>query len=120
MQMLWGWSLAKDTIYPHACVLVKWKLGGTTLERRGLIRRIANGSTFSGDRMIYLKAKELENTYWGYDVEEEESEDESSENDGSLTDESSSRHTRSHRSRRSGKYSATNRSTKSKEDSESD
>ncbi|KAL4861088.1 hypothetical protein BDV12DRAFT_204372 [Aspergillus spectabilis] len=111
---------AKNTIYPHTRVLVKWKLGGTTLERRGFIRRIANGSTLSGDRMIYVKAKELENAYWGYDVEEEQSDDESSESDGSLSDGSSSRHTHSHRSHRSGRYSARNRSTKLKEDLESD
>lgn len=56
--------------YPHTRVLVKWKDGNITLERRGFIRRIANGNNFNGDRMIYLKAKEFEDAYWGYDVEE--------------------------------------------------
>ncbi|GAT22746.1 actin-binding protein Fragmin [Aspergillus luchuensis] len=49
--------------------LVKWNDGNVTLERRGFIRRIANGNSFNGDRMIYLKAKELENAFWGHDVE---------------------------------------------------
>jgi hypothetical protein len=85
---------AKDIIYPHTRVLVKWKRGGISLERRGFIRRIANGSSLSGDRMIYLKAKELENTYWGYDVENAETEDELSGSDGSSSEQSSGRRTR--------------------------
>lgn len=56
--------------YPHTRVLVKWKDGHITLERRAFVRRIANGNNFNGDRMIYMKAKELEDAYWGYDVEE--------------------------------------------------
>ncbi|KAK5728077.1 hypothetical protein LTS12_027367 [Elasticomyces elasticus] len=55
--------------YPHTRVLVKWKDGNITLERRGFIRR-TNGNNFNGDRMIYFKAKEFEDAYWGYDVEE--------------------------------------------------
>lgn len=56
--------------YPHKRVLVKWKDGHITLEHRASVRRIANGNSFNGDRMIYMKAKELEDAYWGYDVEE--------------------------------------------------
>lgn len=59
----------KQDYYPHTRVLVKWTSGNTSLERRHFIRRIANGNNFNGDRMIYLKAKELENAYWGYDDE---------------------------------------------------
>ena len=66
----------RDTIYPHTRVLVKWKKNGqTSLERRGFVRRIASGNKINGDRMIYLKAKELENAYWGYDVEEDSDND---------------------------------------------
>ncbi|KAL4745862.1 hypothetical protein BDW72DRAFT_207848 [Aspergillus terricola var. indicus] len=90
---------AKDIIYPHTRVLVKWKLGAVSLERRGFVRRITNGGGLSGDRMIYLKAREMENAYWGYDVEEEETDDETSESEDSSSDESS--YTRSRRARRS-------------------
>ncbi|THC87062.1 hypothetical protein EYZ11_013492 [Aspergillus tanneri] len=76
--------------YPHTRVLVKWKDGNTTLERRGFVRRIANGNSFNGDRMIYLKAKELENAYWGYNVEEHWDHDSDDSHDES-SDESSSR-----------------------------
>ncbi|KAA8649654.1 uncharacterized protein ATNIH1004_002325 [Aspergillus tanneri] len=76
--------------YPHTRVLVKWKDGNTTLERRGFVRRIANGNSFNGDRMIYLKAKELENAYWGYNVEEHWDHDSDDSHDKS-SDESSSR-----------------------------
>ncbi|KAA8647899.1 uncharacterized protein ATNIH1004_006601 [Aspergillus tanneri] len=75
--------------YPQR-VLVKWKDGNTTLERRGFVRRIANGNSFNGDRMIYLKAKELENAYWGYNVEEHWDHDSDDSHDES-SDESSSR-----------------------------
>ncbi|KAL4924640.1 uncharacterized protein BDV17DRAFT_300913 [Aspergillus undulatus] len=67
--------------YPHTRVLVKWKQGGTTLERRGFIRRIVNGGSLGGDRLIYMKAKELENAYWGYDVESKQSDEEAGESD---------------------------------------
>lgn len=106
---------AKYTAYPHTRVLVKWKLGGTSLEQRGFIRRIANGGSLSGDRMIYLKAKELENAYWGYDVEEV-SDDESNSNDDSSSEDSSDEDTPP-RSRRLGKKL---RSAKSDKTVESD
>ncbi|KAE8384241.1 hypothetical protein BDV23DRAFT_177205 [Aspergillus alliaceus] len=61
----------KDAVYPHTRALVKWKDGKVTLERRGFVRRIAMGNSANGDRMLYLKARELENAYWGYDVEYE-------------------------------------------------
>ncbi|KAL2817075.1 hypothetical protein BDW59DRAFT_166108 [Aspergillus cavernicola] len=87
--------------YPHTRVLVEWKQGGTTLERRGFIRRITKGGGLAGDRMIYMKAKELENAYWGYDVENKQSNDQSSESsnessdsEDSLSDQSSRRRTR--------------------------
>ncbi|KAL4999220.1 hypothetical protein BDV10DRAFT_184629 [Aspergillus recurvatus] len=54
---------AKDIIYPHTRVLVKWKLGGVSLEQRGFVQQITNGSGLSRDRMIYLKAREMENAY---------------------------------------------------------
>ncbi|KAL4960572.1 uncharacterized protein BDV14DRAFT_204556 [Aspergillus stella-maris] len=77
----------KDAFYPHTRVYVQWKgKDNFSLERRGFVRRIANGSSLNGDRMIYLKAREMENAYWGTDVEaydEESSEDESSSSDES-------------------------------------
>ncbi len=108
---------AKDIIYPNTRVLVKWKLGGTSLERRGFIRRIANGSSLSGDRMIYLKAKELENAYWGYDVEEV-SNDETNSSEDSSSEDSSDQHTPSRRSRRSGEKIRSAKSVESDADSE--
>jgi hypothetical protein len=53
----------------------------------------------NGDRVIYLKAKELENAYWGYDVEGGSDED-SDGSDVSPSDESSGRQTRSRRARK--------------------
>ncbi|KAH2761569.1 hypothetical protein KXW10_000391 [Aspergillus fumigatus] len=70
----------KSAVYPHTRVVVKWKDGQTSLERRGFIRRIANGTSLNGDRMIYLKAREMEKTYWGdefYDKAEESEESDS-------------------------------------------
>lgn len=59
----------KDASYPHTRVLVKWKDGNTTLEHQGFIQQIVNGSSINGDQIIYFKARELKNAYWGYDVE---------------------------------------------------
>lgn len=59
----------KDAVYPHIRALVKWKDGKVTLKRRGFVRRTAMGNSANGHRMFYLKARELENAYWGYDVE---------------------------------------------------
>ncbi|GFF60861.1 hypothetical protein IFM51744_10511 [Aspergillus udagawae] len=39
----------KSVIYPHTRVVVKWKDGQTSLERRGFIQRIANGTSLNGD-----------------------------------------------------------------------
>ncbi|KAL4948722.1 hypothetical protein BDW69DRAFT_189013 [Aspergillus filifer] len=90
----------KDALYPHTRVLVKWKDNNkVSLERRGFVRRIANGNSINGDRMIYLKAKELENAYWGYDVEARD--EESSEDEISLSDESDHPQTRSRRKEKS-------------------
>ena len=91
--------------YPHTRVLVKWNDGNTTLERRGFIRRIANGNSFNGDRMIYLKAKELENAYWGYDVEAHWDQD-SEAGDNRSSDESWRHH---HRTSRPGKSTKSRR-----------
>lgn len=52
--------------YLHTRALVKWADGEIILECRTFVRWIANGNSFNGDRMIYLKAKELEDAYWGY------------------------------------------------------
>ncbi|RJE21173.1 hypothetical protein PHISCL_06496 [Aspergillus sclerotialis] len=73
-------------VYPHTKVLVKWKDQQISLERRGFVRRIANSGNFNGDRMIYLKAKELENSYWGYNVEEDIDNDPDSSDSGSSDD----------------------------------
>ncbi|KAF4182500.1 hypothetical protein CNMCM8694_006756 [Aspergillus lentulus] len=71
----------KSAMYPHTRVVVKWKDGQTSLERRGFIRRIANGTSLNGDRMIYLKAREMEKTYWGDEFYDEAEESEESESD---------------------------------------
>jgi hypothetical protein len=74
----------KSAMYPHTRVIVKWKDGQTSLERRGFIRRIANGTSLNGDRMIYQKAEEMEMTYWGeefYGEAEESEESEESDSD---------------------------------------
>ncbi|KAJ6136796.1 hypothetical protein N7497_012349 [Penicillium chrysogenum] len=54
---------AKGIVYPQTRILVKWKDGLFTLEERTFIRRITAGSALDGDRVIYQKAEELENTY---------------------------------------------------------
>ncbi|KAJ5517492.1 hypothetical protein N7527_009052 [Penicillium freii] len=54
---------AKGIVYPQTRILVKWKDGLFTLEGRTFIRRITAGSALDGDRVIYQKAEELENTY---------------------------------------------------------
>ncbi|KAL3470218.1 hypothetical protein BJX99DRAFT_264432 [Aspergillus californicus] len=91
--------------YPHTRALVKWNNGNVTLERRGFIRRIANGNSFNGDRMIYLKAKELENAFWGYNVEEYWDQSSSDKTDNSLSDDAPRRRTRtSQRKKPSGRY----------------
>lgn len=95
----------RDAVYPHTRALVKWKKGQTSLERRGFIRRITSGNSFNGDRVIYLKAKEMENAYWGYDVEEE-NDNESDDSDSRSSDRSQKR--RAHSSR-SGKSSSRHR-----------
>jgi hypothetical protein len=77
----------KDATYPHTRILVKWKDQSISLERRAFVRRIAHGNSLNGDRLIYLKAKELENAYWGYDVEGT-SDEESDTSDVSSSDES--------------------------------
>lgn len=62
---------------------MKWKDGHIILECRAFVRRIANGNSFNGDRMIYMKAKVLEDAYWGYDVEEHWDQDSDSGDDRS-------------------------------------
>ncbi|KAL2801760.1 hypothetical protein BJX63DRAFT_416658 [Aspergillus granulosus] len=89
----------KDATYPHTRVLVKWKDQNVSLERRAFVRRITHGNGLNGDRLIYLKAKELENAYWGYDVEGS-SDEESDTSDVSSADESLDRQTRSRRARK--------------------
>jgi hypothetical protein len=69
----------KSAMYPHTRVIVKWNDGQTSLERRGFVRRIANGTSLNGDRMIYLKAEEMEKTYWGEEFYREAEESEESE-----------------------------------------
>ncbi|KAI9040416.1 P-loop containing nucleoside triphosphate hydrolase protein [Aspergillus affinis] len=81
-------------VYPHTRALVRWKDDNVTLERRGFIRRIANGNSFNGDRMVYLKAKELENAFWGYDVEEYWDQISSDDTDDSSSKETPRRRTR--------------------------
>jgi hypothetical protein len=71
----------KSAMYPHTRVIVKWKDGQTSLERRGFVRRIANGTSLNGDRMIYLKARDMEETYWGEDFYNKAEESEESDSD---------------------------------------
>ncbi|GMF77643.1 unnamed protein product [Aspergillus oryzae] len=67
------------SVYPETRVLVEWKDGETTLEARAFVRRIANGSSLDGDRLIFQKAKELEEAYrednkavdWGNNEDDE-------------------------------------------------
>ncbi|KAL5362272.1 hypothetical protein BJX96DRAFT_177006 [Aspergillus floccosus] len=89
----------KDAVYPHTRALVKWKDGKVTLERRGFVRRIAMGNSANGDRMLYLKARELENAYWGYDVEYE-SDTEASDSESGQEQRRSKHKSRSSRSKR--------------------
>lgn len=108
----------RHAIYPHTRVLVKWSGGGISLERRGFVRRIAYGNSFNGDRIIYLKAKELENAYWGYDVEQasnNDSDDGESDTD-SVT--SPSNHDPASTSRRSKGHTSGRKSKSSKKDIE--
>ena len=106
--------------YPHTRALVKWKDGNITLERRAFVRRIANGNSFNGDRMIYLKAKELEDAYWGYDVEEYWDQDPNSD-DGMSSGKSRRPH---HHTSSSGKHFTKSRRdvrfTKSDQESDAD
>ncbi|KAL4927715.1 uncharacterized protein BDV17DRAFT_299030 [Aspergillus undulatus] len=92
----------KGAVYPHTRAIIKWTSGNVSLERRGFVRRIANGGTLAGDRLLYTKAKELESAYWGYDVGtvDEKSDAESSESDDSSSDESDHRQTRSRRAKK--------------------
>ncbi|KAL4744428.1 hypothetical protein BDW72DRAFT_212680 [Aspergillus terricola var. indicus] len=118
-----GHSLAlirpvKDASYPHTRVLVKWRDSKISLERRGFVRRIANGNSINGDRMIFLKAKEMENAYWGYDVEA--SDEESSGSDSSSSDESDYPHTRSRRRNRQGRTRSAKRDISSTESDETE
>ncbi|KAL4889249.1 hypothetical protein BDV59DRAFT_186820 [Aspergillus ambiguus] len=89
----------KDAVYPHTRALVKWNDGKVTLERRGFVRRIAMGNSANGDRMLYLKARELENAYWGYDVEYE-SDTEAYDSESSQEQRSSKQQSRSSQSKR--------------------
>ncbi|KAL2801736.1 hypothetical protein BJX63DRAFT_416682 [Aspergillus granulosus] len=82
----------KDATYPYIQVLVKWKDQNVSLERRAFVRRITHGNGLNSDWLIYLKAKELENAYWGYNVEGS-SDKESDTSDVSLADESLDRQT---------------------------
>ena len=91
----------KYATYPHTRVLVRWKDGYISLERRGFVRRIANGNSFNGDRMIYLKAKELESAYRGYDIEEDSDYYTESDIDAGTSNRSSKRRNGSRRSRES-------------------
>ncbi|KAK5728173.1 hypothetical protein LTS12_027357 [Elasticomyces elasticus] len=93
----------KYASYPHTRVLVKWNDGNITLERRGFIQRIVNGNSINGDRIIYFKARELENAYWGYDVEEHW------DRDSDNSDYGSSDESQRHHNRRPGKSSSKSR-----------
>ncbi|KAE8308579.1 hypothetical protein BDV41DRAFT_592103 [Aspergillus transmontanensis] len=67
------------SVYPETRVLVEWRDGETTLETRAFVRRIANGSSLDGDRLVFQKAKELEEAYrednkaadWGNNEDDE-------------------------------------------------
>ncbi|KAB8069691.1 hypothetical protein BDV29DRAFT_161169 [Aspergillus leporis] len=50
-------------VYPETRILVEWRDGEKTLENRSFIRRIANGSYLDGYRLVFQKAKELEEAY---------------------------------------------------------
>ncbi|KAF4207305.1 hypothetical protein CNMCM8927_003579 [Aspergillus lentulus] len=113
----------KSAMYPHTRVVVKWKDGQTSLERRGFVRRIANGTSLNGDRMIYLKAREMEKTYWGeefYDLAEESEESDSDYETDTTQPRKKSRH-RGHqnRSRRRRQESDSSESDADSETSES-
>ncbi|KAF7519524.1 hypothetical protein PCG10_009929 [Penicillium crustosum] len=76
---------AKDIVYPQTRILVKWKDGRFTLEGRSFIRRITTGSALDGDRVIYQRAEELEDSYRKkhglFDIEDDDFEDDDFEDD---------------------------------------
>ncbi|KAJ6111042.1 hypothetical protein N7486_003277 [Penicillium sp. IBT 16267x] len=53
----------KGVVYPETRTLVKWKDNALTLEGRAFMRRITYGSFLDGDRVLYQKACEMENSY---------------------------------------------------------
>ncbi|KAJ5660891.1 uncharacterized protein N7484_000263 [Penicillium longicatenatum] len=53
----------KGVIYPETRTLVKWKDNVLTLEGRAFMRRVTSGSALDGDRVLYQKACEMENSY---------------------------------------------------------
>lgn len=108
----------KGAMYPHTRVVVKWKDGQTSLERRGFIRRIANGTSLNGDRMIYLKAREMEKTYWGDEFNGETEESDTGNESETTQSTKRSRHLR-HRSRPSRRHRQNSDSSESDADSES-
>ncbi|RHZ48748.1 uncharacterized protein CDV56_103023 [Aspergillus thermomutatus] len=107
----------KCAMYPHTRVVVKWKDGQTSLERRGFVRRIANGTSLNGDRMIYLKAREMEKTYWGDEFDGETEESDSGNETETTQSTKRSRHLR-HRSRPSRRHWQDSDSSESDADSE--
>jgi hypothetical protein len=113
----------KSAMYPHTRVIVKWNDGQTSLERRGFVRRIANGTSLNGDRMIYLKAEEMEKTYWGEEFyreaeESEESEESDSDYETDSTQPRKKSRRRGHEKRSSRRHWQESDSSESDADSE--
>ncbi|KAJ5932857.1 hypothetical protein N7516_007346 [Penicillium verrucosum] len=95
---------AKDIVYPQTRILVKWKDGRFTLEGRSFIRRITTGSALDGDRVIYQRAEELEDSYRKkhglFDIEDDDFEDDDFEDDDINTESDSSTQSNKARNRR--------------------
>ncbi|KAJ5932806.1 hypothetical protein N7516_007295 [Penicillium verrucosum] len=93
---------AKDIVYPQTRILVKWKDGRFTLEGRSFIRRITTGSALDGDRVIYQKAEELEDSYRKkhglYDIEDDDIEDDDIDTESDISTQSNQTRNRRHRS----------------------
>ncbi|KAE8371073.1 hypothetical protein BDV26DRAFT_149428 [Aspergillus bertholletiae] len=112
----------KQEVYPHTRVLVRWRGGQISLERRGFVRRIATGSSLNGDRMIYLKAKEMEEAYRGHAIESDDNQESSRDTDESDTDASyqSRRRTRVSRPRKTRRKERRHVRTESGSDTDSE
>ncbi|OQD86929.1 hypothetical protein PENSOL_c082G00194, partial [Penicillium solitum] len=93
---------AKDIVYPQTRIIVKWKDGHFTLEGRSFIRRITTGSALDGDRVIYQKAEELEDSYRKkhrlYDIEDNDIEDDDIDTESDVSTRSNKARNRRHRS----------------------